>query len=407
MIRPLIINRPCWFDQSPGGECLRAFLGAMNKEMWLPIVYASDRAPLVGPLPDYVRLTHEKRYVQYVAAAIRRALLPDLVNFPDYVWYAWANKAANRVVNDINSGAVSPDYIHTVSFPTSCHWAGLKVKRHTGLPWVMQLYDPWADNPYRVFKSKWLKKYDWKQEREAVENADLIIHDNHAIADLWRERYGQELGKKIVVLPLTVPLPKVEVAPNSHRSGDLLTISHIGNFMLNRTSQPFIRAVAVLLGRHPEYKNKLKVNYIGQVTEQEKELIKTNGLEKVFNLTGSISADACIEYYKQTDLFLAIDGVNKENLFFPSKILKYLYFCRPILGITPEGSVLDKVLHLSGHLSIVNSDFEGIVEYLERAMIDYESLLGFNHDYWHRFEPQSVVAQYEMMVKNMLKRCGK
>lgn len=401
MIKPLFINRPCYFDQSPGGECLRAFLNAMDKEKWTPSVYGSDRTPLVEPVPEYAKLVHEKRYVQFVAAAIRRVLVPDLTWLPGYEWWSWGKATVNEVINDINSGKATPDYIHSVAFPVASHWAALKVKKKTGLPLVIQFYDPWADNPYRPFKIKWMKKRDWAMERECVEAADLIIHNNESIVKLWKERYGEDVSKKIVALPLTVPLPKTEVEENKHKSGDVLTISHIGNFMLNRTSQPFIRAVSVLISRHPEYKDKLRVNYIGMVTEPEKELIRMNGLSDVFNLTGSISADACVEYYKKTDLFLAVDGVNKDNLFFPSKILKYLYFRRPILGITPQGSVLDGELQQSGHTSIDNSDMESIVEYLERAMADYESLLNFNQDYWHRFEPKSVVEQYRGLVESL------
>jgi hypothetical protein len=398
MLKPLIINRPCFFDQSPGGECLRAFLNAMDKNEWEPVVYASDRTPLVRLVQDNVKLVHEKRYIQYIAAAIRRVLVPDLTWLPGYEWWSWGKDTVNSIIKDFKSGTVSPDFIHSVAYPVASHWVALKVKKATGLPWVMQFYDPWADNPYRPFRTKWLKKRDWVMERECVEAADLIIHNNQSIVNLWKERYGEEIGKKIVALPLTVPMPSTEVVENKHKRGELLTISHIGNFMLNRTSQPFIRAISVLISRHPEYKVKLKVNYIGMVTDPEKELIKMNGLSDVFNLTGSISADACMEYYKNTDLFLAVDGVNKDNLFFPSKILKYLYFRRPILGITPIGSVLDGELQQSGHTSIDNSDIESIVEYLERAMADYESLMNFNHDYWKRFEPTSVVEQYKELV---------
>ena len=368
------------------------------------MVFASDRTPLVEPVPENIKLIHEKRYVRYVAAAVRRLLLPDLTWLPGYEWWSWGKATVNEIINDISSGAIKPDYIHSVAFSIASHWVALKVKKATGLPWVMQFYDPWADNPYRPFKTKWLKKCDWAMEREAVEAADMIIHDNEAIAQLWRERYGEEIGKKIVVLPLTVPMPNAIVEENTHKRGDVLTISHIGNFMLNRTSQPFIRAVAELLDRHPEYRKRLKVNYIGMVTEPEKELIKMNGLGEVFTLSGSLSAEACVEYYKMSDLFLAIDGVNKDNLFFPSKILKYLYFRRPILGITPEGSVLDGELRHAGHTSIDNNDMESIVEYLERAMTDYESLLNFNQHYWHRFEPQNVVAQYEDLVERLVLR---
>ena len=94
--------------------------------------------------------------------------------------------------------------------------------------------------------------------------------------------------------------------------------------------------------------------------------------------------------------------VNKDNLFFPSKILKYLYFRRPILGITPKGSVLDCELKQAGHISLHNSDLDGIVDYLERAIFNYESLIGFNQEYWHKFEPKNVVSLYEELVLRLL-----
>lgn len=404
MIKPLFINRGFFFDHSPGGECLRAFIGAMGKDKWLPVVYTSDRPPMVSKLPEYGIMTHEKLYMQYIAAAIRRVLLPDLTWLPGYEWPAWGKGVTRRVIKDINTRRVEADYIHSVAYPIASHWAALKVKKATGLPWVMQFYDPWADNPYRPFKTKWFKNIDWKQEKECVEAADLIIHDNESIAALWRERYGKEIGRKIVTLPLTVPLPSVPVNENQHKTNEMLTISHIGNFMLNRTSQPFIRAVKVLLDKYPNFYNQLRVNYIGKVTEPEKELIKDSGLLDIFNLTGSITAEECVKYYKDSDLFLAVDGVNKDNLFFPSKILKYLYFRRPILGITPSGSVLDNELKKSGHVSLDNSDHHGIVEYLFRALTNYESLLDFDQDYWHRFEPSSVIEQYEEMVNELLKK---
>lgn len=405
MIKPLFINRPCYFDHSAGGECLRAFLKEMSGNKWSPVIYASDRAPLVGGVPKFAVLTHEKRYYRYMAAVIRRCLVPDLTWLPGFEWWSWGKGCAKQIIHDIRKKEIKPDYIHSICFPVASHWAALKVKQKTGLPWVMQFYDPWAENPYRPFKTQWFKKKDWAMERDAVEAADLIIHDNEAIAAQWRERYGEEIGKKIIVLPLTVPLPSVSVRENTHKSGDVLTISHIGNFMLNRTSQPFIKAVASLIRKSPEYRDKLRVNYIGQVTEPEKELIKELSLTDIFNLTGSISADACVNYYKKTDLFLAVDGVNKDNLFFPSKILKYYYFRRPILGITPEGSVLDCELHKSNHTSIRNSDVDGISDYLERALNNYETLLDFDASYWHRFEPKNVVEEYESIIKDMLSKC--
>lgn len=401
MLKPLIINRCYLFDQSPGGECLRTFVKSLNKDQYTPVIYASDRSPHVRDDGENVKLTKEYRIVRYLAAVVRRILIPDLTFLPGYEWYSWGIGAKRRILKDIQRGAEF-DYLHSVSFPCASHKVALEIKKKTGLPWVMQLYDPWADNPYRPFKTTFFKDIDWKQERECVENADLIIHDNQQIADLWSHRYGADIAKKIVVLPLTIPLPNVQIIKKKQRCNEKLIISHIGNLMLNRTSQPFILAVSNLLNKYPEYRKKLIINYVGAVTQLDIELINYNGLNDIFNLIGSVSAEECVKYYEQSDIFLAIDGVNKDNLFFPSKILKYLFFRRPILGITPNGSVLDFELRQSGHVSVANTDLQSIEKYLEKAIIDYDSLLSFNYSYWQKFQPSNIVEQYTSMINRYL-----
>ena len=400
MIRPLIISREFLLDHSPTGECIRAFVGAMAQIELSPMVYCSDKKPQIGiATNNYAHVVHETIWPQYMAAVMRRLLIPDITWLPGYEWWSWGIRCKKQILHDIKNGERF-DYIHTISFPCACHTIGLQLKRKTRLPWIAQFYDPWADNPYRPFKTQLFKEKDWALEREVAENADIIIHTNEPIANLWRERYGKEIAKKIIVLPLTIPLPSIQVSDINHKDGDVLTISHIGNFMLNRTSVSFINAISRLLEERPFLREKIIVNYIGRVTEREKELINERGLSKNFNLVGSISPTACEVYYQQSDAFLAVDGVNKDNIFFPSKILKYFYFKRPIIGITPKGSVLDYELRASGHAVFTNDDIESIKQYLYRLVTNYSSVLSFNANYWHNFKPENVISYYNSIIQD-------
>lgn len=403
-IKPLIINRDFLFAHSPNGECLRSFMGGMSKAEWQPVIYGSDRKPLVGYSDFEYVLTNEKRYIQYTAALVRRVLIPDLTWLPGYEWSAWGKNASKRIIKDIQTGTISPSYIHSISYPVASHWAALKIKKATGLPWVMQFYDPWADNPYRPFKSYFFKRKDWEMEATAVKEADLIIHTNQKIADIWRNRYGDDVYNKIVVLPLTTPIPNVPITPNDHSTKDPIVISHIGNFMLNRRAAPFINALSILLGNHPEYREKIQVNFIGTVPEEDKKMIERKGLSDIIKLHGTLSIEECEQYYKCSDLFLVIDGINPNNIFFPSKILKYFYFQRPILGISPIGSVLSGELTESGHACYDNLNLDGIVDYLKTSITDYQKLCDFNADYWKKFEPTSVVECYKKSVVKMLSK---
>lgn len=404
MINPLIISRDYLFAHSPNGECLRSFMGGMSKSEWDPIIYGSDKQPLVFYNDYKYKLIHEKRYVQYLAALTRRVLIPDLTWLPGYEWDAWGKSTAKQIIKDIKKGVVSPDYIHSISYPIASQWAALKVKKATGLPWVMQLYDPWADNPYRPFRKEFFKKKDWEMEAHAVKEADLIIHSNEKIAELWRNRYGDVVAEKIVVLPFTTPIPAVKVLPIEHQSNEPIIISHIGNFMLNRRAEPFVKALSKLLSSYPEYRNRIRVNFIGSVPDADKALIEEKNLGDVIKLHGTLPIEQCEPYYKQSDLFLVIDGINPNNIFFPSKILKYFYFQRPILGITPRSSVLEGELKASNHGCFDNNDIDGIVEYLFTALTDYFSLCNFKADYWKKFEPSSVVETYKNEVLKMLSK---
>lgn len=396
MLKPLIINRYYLFKHSPVGECLRSFVGGMPKEEWAPTVYCSDMKPLLDIRGIHEIVTHEYVFVKYVAAAIRR-ILPDLTFLPGYEWQSWGKGVVKRILKDIKKGSEF-DYIHSISFPCASHTVALELKRKTGLPWVMQFYDPWADNPYRRFKTKYFKDKDWAMERTAVEEADLIIHDNEVIADLWRKRYGSRIANKIVVLPLTVPLPQIEQTPAKYSGKEPMVLSHIGNFMLNRRALPFIVSVVELFKKHPDVRSQLKVKFIGTVTSEDKELIRSNGLNDIFELLGTLPAAECEKYYQQTDMFLAVDGVNPDNLFFPSKILKYFYFQRPILGITPNGSVMYNELSRSGHAVFNNEETDAISDYLYKAITDYCSILNFDATYWKTFEPSLVLQRYKSFI---------
>lgn len=402
MLKPLVIARCYLFKDSTGGQVERTFFENLPIETFDATIVCSNVEEMTDSPGTRTLVTRENKIYKYFAAAVRRILIPDIMNLPDYVWPAWGKHASKIILNQLNKEQF--DYIHSISFPCASHQVALNIKQKTGLPWIAQFYDPWYDNPYRIFKTKYFKKKDSEMEHAVVENADLIIHDNYAIADLWKERYGEEIAKKIIVLPLTLPLPTKQTKNRKHTSSDVLTISHIGNFMLNRTSEVFIKAVDVLLKEHLELKNKLKVNYIGMVTEGEKTLISDLRLDSIFNLLGTISEEECFAYYQESDLFLAVDGVNNINLFFPSKILKYFFYQRPILGITPENSVLDYELKNSGHLSLRNDDVNGIANYLYNAATDYDSLLNFDKDYWKRFSTENVIDLYKKVVTSLLNR---
>ena len=168
----------------------------------------------------------------------------------------------------------------------------------------------------------------------------------------------------------------------------------IGSSNSKRMSTPFFEAERELVDESPEVANQLRIYQVGYVTEAEKEIIKALGLSGIVVQTGHLSENQCAQYFIDADIFLAIDADVKNNYFFPSKLLKYFSYQRPILGLVTENSVMSRELIQSGHIALPVNNTSAIKEYIYKALIDYSSLCSFNKDYRKRFYPAAVVNEF-------------
>lgn len=399
MHKTLFIYNAFLRKNSPGGQIIRPFISELSK-LGLESKIVCDTATVESwnnPFCD-VFCVPESRPIHNIMAIIRR-LFPDLSFLPDTEYYSWAPSATGKAIELIRKN--KPDYIHSVSLANANHLVALKLKEMFGIPWIAQFYDPWVNNYFRPYYTQFFKEKDSDLEKKVALNADIILHTNVAMCKDWMNRYGDTVKNKMFVLPLSMP-QQPDYIPHKRKDGDILTISHIGNFYKGRTSSEFIRAVADFLNKYPAYRKSIVINYVGNVENKDRELILDLNLSDVFNLMGRISQNECVDYYINSDIFLAIDGVGKDNLFFPSKILKYFYYQKPILGITPKGSVLDEELMQYGCKSISNFDKEGLVNYLKNAIEDYNSLFNkIDMRYWENFSVDSVAKKYMDIIKTI------
>ena len=65
-----------------------------------------------------------------------------------------------------------------------------------------------------------------------------------------------------------------------------------------------------------------------------------------------------------TDAFLLIDANIQNSPFFPSKLVEYFAFTKPIIAITPENSETHKLLKETGHFLLQESNLNIIPEIL-------------------------------------------
>lgn len=296
------------------------------------------------------------------------------------------------------------DIIHTQCRPYFTHKIGYELKKKYGLPWIAQFLDAWLDNPDRTIPKR-LQKRDSEMEAIVANHADIILHTNRQLIDIWDERYGDAVKGKMYVMPFCYNKSQIEnnksITFPIETTKEKIQFSYIGISVGNRNLQDIIEASHRVLIEKPHYRGKFQINIIGNFLPVDSLLINKYGLSDVIIHRGYLRGDELQKAYNNTDIFIAIDSPAKVNVFFPSKLLDYFYHQKPILGITSKHGVTNDLLNEAGHVTIENGDIESLVAYICSAVENYVNLMHFNRDFYLSFSPEKVNTLYSRIVQNL------
>lgn len=385
-------------EKSSTGQILRRFFPNLPKDTFNSTII-SVKNDQQYTLPSNVNVINvkESRLGIYLEKVLRNLGLNDLMMTPDYFRYSWgigAHSVAKKLC-----AKHSYKYVHTISFPSSSHLIGYNLKKKYNIPWVAQFYDPWHTNPFRPISSSFFRKIDKKHESLVANEADLIILPCHELVEDWKARYGNKIESKILELPFIASQHSEPLNVIRHSK---VVISQIGSSNSKRHSDTFIRAICELNNSIPNLNEKLQVNYVGYVTQHEIDLIKELKVDNVVNIVGQLSEKECAFYFENSDIFLAVDANLERNFFFPSKLLKYFEYQKPILGLTTPNSVLEKELSSSNNFFFHIDNIDGVKSFIEKAINNYESICTNDKKYRDIFSADNVLSIYQGKVKEVI-----
>ena len=380
------------------GQIERHFFPNLPKEYYSHIICAEDDLKIEG---DRFR-THivpERKWVLKADLLFRKFGWTDLVYSPDSTYYSWCGQAIKMASKIVKSEKI--DFVHTINNPVSAHLVGFQLKTKFCIPWIAQLYDPWHNNPFRVYKTKRYEQKDAERESYVAKYADLILFPNQELLDSWVKLYGNMINAKSCIIPFTTSNPSYK-NDSIVSKNDVLTISHIGTLSEERSPDVFFKAVFHLIEKYPHDRNKLKVNIVGHMPENDIKYVTQNHLDDVINVIGRVSEEECYQYYKSADIFLIIDINCDPNLFYPSKLLKYFCYQKPIVGLTQADSVVAHELKKTGNRTFEYRDYKGLAEYIHIAITNYNSLNNNDKEYYKRFLIENTTALYQNCINQII-----
>lgn len=398
MYNPLFIY-PNFTFSNPTQKQFERFLLALRNEYNLNIVTRRGPRELTHCFNPYFS---KGSYGVYLNAILKRTFC-DLAYLPDVLRWT-VNPLLSSAVTKAIKNETKIDFITTLSYPLSCHLIGYEFKKKHEIPWVAIFYDPWTDNPYRKFKTNFFKSYDAQLEKKIARYADAIIHTNDIIANIWKDRYGSLVQNKVFTLPFCYTNEMLNSLPNYPNSlgSNKIVLSYIGQSVGDRNLQDIIYAIYELEQEGFDPISKLEIRIIGIPYQPDKDKVKKYNLENYFKFYGMMPVEELEKYYNESDIFIVIDAPSKSNIFFPSKLMDYFYYQKPILGITPNVGVTNDLLTKSGNFTITNGNIKGLKCYLKNILINGIGFLSFDKNYYNNFHPQHISSEFSAIINKII-----
>lgn len=390
MIKPLIIDFDYRIIHSASGQIARVFWETNREKNFAPTIVCSYQDVEMDSGCDLIQVK-ECDLLRYISSAFRRLGFPDLCHIPDQRRFSWAPFALQRLrKTDVGSY----DYIHSISCPESSHMVALELKKKYGLPWVAQFNDPWVENEAKSFRTDMFRGLDERYEAEVAEHADLIIHTNRIMYENWSVRYGDSIKEKMIVLPLSFNVRHLPEIRDEHEPDGKFRIFHIGHLYGKRSAKDMFEALALIKERCPLSAEKIELSFIGTLSDDDMKYAQKLGISDMVKYLGVIHPDALASYYMSADMFLVIDMNVPRSPSFPSKLMLYHYYRKPIMSITTDDSIIEDDMRMSGHKSFLYGDAEGIASYLCQLLDGTVKADGFDRDYWRKFTVENVTELY-------------
>lgn len=312
----------------------------------------------------------------------------------------WAERLARAV---LAQGIVERgDVLVTFGQPMSDHLAGLRIKRHLGLPWIAHFSDPWSDNPYLSQNpiSRWRLR---RMERQVFSEADRLLFTSRETVDLVMRKYPESWRKKTGVLPHAYD-PRLYGQVAARKAGnDVLTLRYVGNFYGKRNPLILIDALAHLLETRPGILNGVRIELIGRWVGHERWSPDMAGLPAgLLSFHKPVGYTESLRLMCDADALLIVDAPFEHNVFFPSKLVDYLGAGRPILALTPTGTTADIVTAAGGMVASpasARSIAEGLAILLER--LRNGSLGAPAKEVVTRYEVGKIAEEFDRLVTDL------
>ncbi|MFW5916502.1 MAG: glycosyltransferase family 4 protein [Bacteroidota bacterium] len=273
-------------------------------------------------------LNLKQRLVRWIRLNI---FIPDA----KILWKPFGVKMGKRLIQQ-----EKPDLIFSTSPPPTTHLVARKLAKWSDLKWIADFRDPWTNiYYYELLKINPIsKRINRKLEDKVIQSADKII----TVSDNFFSQ-KEAKSKNIRIENGYDPEDLNDIKLENERNHKF-TIRYIGSLKTNQFFKNFF-LILKELEQQEEYRNKIKLEFIGYVDPSIREFIAKQAIKTEINIQGYVPHKEAIKKMASADLLvLAIGQGELSKNVVSTKIYEYLMVQKPILAFGHPDGTANRIL---------------------------------------------------------------
>ncbi|MFO1432217.1 MAG: glycosyltransferase [Candidatus Competibacteraceae bacterium] len=266
--------------------------------------------------------------------------LRNWVYIPDS-YLPWARRAYRLALTICQTRPI--EVVYTTLPPFSAALLGYRLRRRTGIPWVVDYRDLWFGDVLREWINPVRRKLELQLERYLMRRADVIIAVSeqktaylqklHPASHIRWETLTNGYDPETYDLLLTEP----------RRPDEFIDFVYTGRLFKNRRGYAFAEALGQLAAERPELVAPVRIHILGGIAPEIRarydEILARYGITRLFRFPGDVSHHEAMRAQVQTDyLLLIVDTGETSDGVIPGKLFEYVAARRPIFALTNPGA---------------------------------------------------------------------
>ncbi|MDP4200418.1 MAG: glycosyltransferase family 4 protein [Bacteroidota bacterium] len=300
------------------------------------------------------------------------------------------------------------DAMFTTAPPFTDFLIAHELRRRHHVPFLMDYRDPWVSNPVlNFYATPFHKAYARKLEDACLRSSNAITVASRRMKEVLLRDYNFLSHEDVAIVPHGYDPEDLRAASalvDKYRSPEKFRLTYGGAFYVGRSPIPMFEAAKLAIKREPAMGDDLELVFAGILQREYLRVAEKLGL------TGNVRATGYLPHTEDLALLLSSDVLwmtMSDDLSAPGKLYEYLGTGKPILGLVPERSEAEKVIHDYGAgIAVKPKDIKAISDTLielHRAWRKSTLPHNVNQPFVQSFDRQSLTKEMARQLGLMLR----